>query len=134
PGRLPQGLRGDRGVHHDPAERRPGAVGVRHRTDPRLRRRAHPRDRDLDVHLADGQPGAAHPHVRRAAQDRAPVNLTERLRHRKPQGPQGEFFSHQTSYPFMATRKVWSPPSAVLLTVSLASSLPRAVNLTLYFT
>jgi len=87
---------------------------------PRLRHRAHPRHRHLDVHFAHGQPCAPHPHVRRAAQDRAPVNLTRRLRDRKPQGLQVEFFSHQTSYPFMATRRVWYTLSAVLMIVSLA--------------
>jgi len=29
-----------------------------------------------------------------------------------------EFFSHQTSFPFMATRRVWYGLSAVLLIVS----------------
>ena len=58
------------------ADRRGGAVGARHRPDPRLRHRADARHRDLDVHLADGQPRAAHAHVRRPAQARAAVDLT----------------------------------------------------------
>ena len=45
-----------------------------------------------------------------------------------------EFFSHQTSYPFMATRRVWYTLSAVLMIVSLASFFTRAVNLTIDFT
>jgi preprotein translocase subunit SecF len=45
-----------------------------------------------------------------------------------------EFFSHQTSYPFMATRKVWYTLSGVLMVVSLASFFTRGVNLTIDFT
>ncbi|HYL04017.1 MAG TPA: protein translocase subunit SecF [Steroidobacteraceae bacterium] len=45
-----------------------------------------------------------------------------------------EFFSHQTSYPFMATRKVWYTLSAVLMIVSLASFFVRGVNLAIDFT
>ncbi|TLZ64325.1 MAG: protein translocase subunit SecF, partial [Gammaproteobacteria bacterium] len=45
-----------------------------------------------------------------------------------------EFFSHQTSYPFMATRKVWYTLSAVLMVVSLASFFTRGLNLTIDFT
>jgi preprotein translocase subunit SecF len=40
-----------------------------------------------------------------------------------------EFFSHQTNFPFMATRKVWYALSAVLVIVSLASFLVRGLNL-----
>ena len=45
-----------------------------------------------------------------------------------------EFFSHQTSYPFMATRKVWYALSAVLMIVSIGSFLMRGVNLAIDFT
>ncbi len=45
-----------------------------------------------------------------------------------------EFFSHQTSYPFMATRKVWYTLSAVLMVVSLASFFTRGLNLGIDFT
>ncbi len=45
-----------------------------------------------------------------------------------------EFFSHQTSYPFMATRKVWYTLSAVLMVVSLASFFTRGLNLAIDFT
>ncbi|HET7757031.1 MAG TPA: protein translocase subunit SecF [Steroidobacteraceae bacterium] len=45
-----------------------------------------------------------------------------------------EFFSHQTAYPFMATRKVWYTLSAVLMIVSLASFFVRGVNLAIDFT
>jgi preprotein translocase subunit SecF len=45
-----------------------------------------------------------------------------------------EFFSHQTSYPFMATRKVWYTLSAVLMVVSLGSFFSRGVNLAIDFT
>jgi preprotein translocase subunit SecF len=45
-----------------------------------------------------------------------------------------EFFSHQTSYPFMATRKVWYTLSAVLMIVSLGSFFLRGVNLAIDFT
>jgi preprotein translocase subunit SecF len=45
-----------------------------------------------------------------------------------------EFFSHQTSYPFMATRKVWYTLSAVLMVVALASFFTRGLNLGIDFT
>ena len=45
-----------------------------------------------------------------------------------------EFFSHQTSYPFMATRKVWYTLSALLIAVSLGSFFTRGVNLAIDFT
>jgi preprotein translocase subunit SecF len=45
-----------------------------------------------------------------------------------------EFFSHQTNYPFMATRKVWYTLSAVLMIVSLASFFTRGLNLAIDFT
>jgi len=45
-----------------------------------------------------------------------------------------EFFSHQTSYPFMATRRVWYTLSAVLMIVSLASFFTRGLNLGIDFT
>jgi preprotein translocase subunit SecF len=45
-----------------------------------------------------------------------------------------EFFSHQTSYPFMATRKVWYTLSALLIIVSLASFFTRGLNLAIDFT
>jgi len=45
-----------------------------------------------------------------------------------------EFFSHQTSYPFMATRKVWYALSALLMIVSLASFFARGLNLAIDFT
>ena len=45
-----------------------------------------------------------------------------------------EFFSHQTSYPFMATRKVWYTLSAVLMIVALVSFFTRGLNLAIDFT
>jgi preprotein translocase subunit SecF len=45
-----------------------------------------------------------------------------------------EFFSHQTSYPFMATRKVWYTLSAVLMVVSLVAFFTRGLNLAIDFT
>ncbi len=45
-----------------------------------------------------------------------------------------EFFSHQTSFPFMATRKWWYALSAVLMVVSLASFFTRGLNLAIDFT
>ena len=45
-----------------------------------------------------------------------------------------EFFSHQTSYPFMATRKVWYALSVLLIGVSLGSFFTRGVNLAIDFT
>jgi preprotein translocase subunit SecF len=45
-----------------------------------------------------------------------------------------EFFSHQTSFPFMATRKWWYALSAVLMVVSLGSFFTRGLNLAIDFT
>ena len=45
-----------------------------------------------------------------------------------------EFFSHQTNYPFMATRKVWYTLSAVLMVVSLVSFFWHGLNLAIDFT
>jgi len=45
-----------------------------------------------------------------------------------------EFFSHQTSFPFMATRRVWYGLSAVLMVVSLGSFFTRGLNLAIDFT
>jgi preprotein translocase subunit SecF len=45
-----------------------------------------------------------------------------------------EFFSHQTNYPFMATRRVWYALSAVLIIVSLVSFFTRGLNLGIDFT
>jgi preprotein translocase subunit SecF len=45
-----------------------------------------------------------------------------------------EFFSHQTSFPFMATRRVWYALSAVLMIVSLGSFFIRGLNLAIDFT
>jgi preprotein translocase subunit SecF len=45
-----------------------------------------------------------------------------------------EFFSHQTSFPFMATRKWWYGLSAVLMIVSLGSFFTRGLNLAIDFT
>ena len=45
-----------------------------------------------------------------------------------------EFFSHQTSYPFMATRKVWYTLSAVLMVASVVSFFTRGLNLGIDFT
>jgi preprotein translocase subunit SecF len=45
-----------------------------------------------------------------------------------------EFFSHQTNFPFMATRKVWYTLSAVLMIISLGSLLTRGLNLAIDFT
>jgi preprotein translocase subunit SecF len=45
-----------------------------------------------------------------------------------------EFFSHQTNYPFMATRKVWYTLSAVLMVVALASYFTRGLNMGIDFT
>ena len=45
-----------------------------------------------------------------------------------------EFFSHQTSYPFMATRKVWYTLSAVLMIASFVSFFTRGLNLGIDFT
>ena len=45
-----------------------------------------------------------------------------------------EFFSHQTNYPFMATRKVWYALSALLMIVALGSFFTRGLNLAIDFT
>jgi preprotein translocase subunit SecF len=45
-----------------------------------------------------------------------------------------EFFSHQTRFPFMATRKVWYTLSALLIAVSLGSYFTRGLNLAIDFT
>ena len=45
-----------------------------------------------------------------------------------------EFFSHQTSFPFMATRKVWYTLSVILIIVSLVSFFTRGLNLAIDFT
>jgi len=45
-----------------------------------------------------------------------------------------EFFSHQTRFPFMATRRVWYTLSAVLIAVSLSSYFTRGLNLAIDFT
>ena len=45
-----------------------------------------------------------------------------------------EFFSHQTSFPFMATRKVWYTLSVILMIVSLGSFFSRGLNLGIDFT
>ncbi len=45
-----------------------------------------------------------------------------------------EFFSHQTSFPFMATRKVWYGLSGLLVVISLVSFFTRGLNLAIDFT
>ena len=45
-----------------------------------------------------------------------------------------EFFSHQTSYPFMATRRVWYGLSAILMIASIALLFTRGLNLAIDFT
>ncbi len=45
-----------------------------------------------------------------------------------------EFFSHQTNFPFMATRKVWYTLSGILMVVSLGSFFTRGLNLGIDFT
>jgi preprotein translocase subunit SecF len=45
-----------------------------------------------------------------------------------------EFFSQQTNFPFMATRKVWYALSAVLMIASVASFATRGLNLAIDFT
>ncbi len=45
-----------------------------------------------------------------------------------------EFFSHQTSYPFMATRRVWYGLSAILMIASVALLFTRGLNLAIDFT
>ncbi|MGH8139974.1 MAG: protein translocase subunit SecF [Steroidobacteraceae bacterium] len=45
-----------------------------------------------------------------------------------------EFFKKQTSFPFMATRKVWYGLSAVLMIASIASFATRGLNMAIDFT
>ena len=45
-----------------------------------------------------------------------------------------EFFSHTTSYPFMATRKVWYALSSVLMILSIVFFFTRGLNLGIDFT
>jgi len=45
-----------------------------------------------------------------------------------------EFFSHQTNYPFMATRRVWYGLSAVLIIASIVMLFTRGLNLAIDFT
>jgi len=45
-----------------------------------------------------------------------------------------EFFSHQTRFPFMATRKVWYTLSAILIVIALGSFFTRGLNLAIDFT
>ncbi len=45
-----------------------------------------------------------------------------------------EFFSKATSFPFMATRKVWYGLSAVLMIICFASFLVRGLNYAIDFT
>jgi preprotein translocase subunit SecF len=45
-----------------------------------------------------------------------------------------EFFSHQTNFPFMATRRWWYTLSAVLMVISLGSLLTRGLNFAIDFT
>jgi preprotein translocase subunit SecF len=45
-----------------------------------------------------------------------------------------EFFSHQTSFRFMATRKIWYTLSALLMIVSLVSFFTHGLNLAIDFT
>jgi preprotein translocase subunit SecF len=45
-----------------------------------------------------------------------------------------EFFSHQTSFPFMATRRVWYALSVLLMVVSLTAFFTRGLNLAIDFT
>jgi preprotein translocase subunit SecF len=45
-----------------------------------------------------------------------------------------EFFSHQTNYPFMATRRVWYGLSAILIIASIALLFTRGLNLAIDFT
>src|SRR5580692_1067607 len=52
----------------------------------------------------------------------------------RSQGSFVEFFSHQTRFPFMATRKVWYTLSAVLVVVALGSFFTRGLNLAIDFT
>ena len=63
PRRLREGVLGDPGLERDHADRGPGAVGVRHGSDPQLRHRAHAGHRHVDVHLVVRQPRAADAHL-----------------------------------------------------------------------
>jgi preprotein translocase subunit SecF len=45
-----------------------------------------------------------------------------------------EFFSHQTNYPFMATRKMWYGLSSVLMILSIVFFFTRGLNLGIDFT
>jgi preprotein translocase subunit SecF len=45
-----------------------------------------------------------------------------------------EFFSHQTNYPFMATRRVWYGLSAILMIASIVMLFTRGLNLAIDFT
>jgi preprotein translocase subunit SecF len=45
-----------------------------------------------------------------------------------------EFFSHQTNYPFMATRRVWYGLSAILIVASIVMLFTRGLNLAIDFT
>jgi preprotein translocase subunit SecF len=45
-----------------------------------------------------------------------------------------EFFSHQTNFPFMATRRWWYTLSAALMIISLGSLLTRGLNFAIDFT
>jgi preprotein translocase subunit SecF len=45
-----------------------------------------------------------------------------------------EFFSHQTTFRFMATRRIWYTLSALLMIVSLVSFFTRGLNLAIDFT
>src|SRR3569832_1139401 len=45
-----------------------------------------------------------------------------------------EFFHKKTSFPFMATRKVWYTLSAILMVVSFASFFARGLNFAIDFT
>jgi preprotein translocase subunit SecF len=45
-----------------------------------------------------------------------------------------EFFSHQTNFPFMATRRWWYALSIILIVVSLVSFFTRGLNLAIDFT
>jgi preprotein translocase subunit SecF len=45
-----------------------------------------------------------------------------------------EFFSHQTSFPFMATRRWWYALSALFMVVSLTAFFTRGLNLAIDFT
>jgi len=45
-----------------------------------------------------------------------------------------EFFSHQTSFPFMATRRMWYTLSAILMIVAFGSFFTRGLNLAIDFT